>query len=337
MIRIPQRFIFPMLASFVLIGYIGVQAGWLAGLGVFILLIVIPSVYVTLVYYFGTALTVRGNLRGAIQHYSRLLKANKRFKLPINHMFVHSQRAALRNALGDIDGAIHDYSAAMDHAKQEVPALYGIRSALYLGKRQYENALQDSNRLLELEPKSEIGYANRAAARMFLGDVEGAIRDCNTGLEDIGELSASGKALLYNNRGTAHRLQEKYGDAMADYNLAMSTTLQPRQKKLIHPSVMTNQGILYYLMQEVENARVYFQQALDANPKFYKAMAGLALSRFKLGQPTEARKLWKDLLALQPRYRDPRVLQQDLNLPSEMMSDVAALQNEALGNQTAFL
>ncbi|MEL6307136.1 MAG: tetratricopeptide repeat protein [Chloroflexota bacterium] len=332
MARIPRQSFIPMLVTFFLIGYISVEWGWVAGLTMFIILIGLPSLYVVTVYYMGTALTARGDLRGAIAHYSRLLKANEQFKFPINRMFIHSQRAALRNATGDLDGAIHDYSAAMEHAKQEIPALYGIRSALYLGKRDYESALQDSTRLLELEPKSEIGYANRAAARMFLGDVEGAIRDCNTGLEDLPKLSASGKALLYNNRGTAYRLQKNYGSAMADYNLAMSASLKPRQQKLIHPSIMTNQGILYYLMQEVENARVYFQQALDKNPKFYKAMAGLALSRFKLGQATEATKLWKDLLAFQPRYRDLRVLQRDMNLPNEMMSDITTLQNETHGN-----
>jgi len=331
MLRLPRQFFVPMLVTFFLIGYISIEWGWLAGLGLFVVLIGLPSVYVVTVYYLGTALTARGDLRGAIEHYSRLLKANEDFKFPINRMFIHSQRAALRNATGDLDGAIHDYSAAMEHAKQEVPALYGIRSALYLGKRDYESALEDSNRLLELEPKSEIGFANRAAARMFLGDVEGALRDCDAGLE-LPSLSASGKALLYNNRGTAYRLQENYGSAMADYNLAMSSSLKPRQQKLIHPSIMTNQGILYYLMQEVENARVYFQQALDKNPKFYKAMAGLALSRFKLGQPSEARKLWKDLLALQPRYRDLRVLQRDMNLPTKMMTDINDLQNETHSN-----
>src|SRR5690606_38114735 len=112
-------------------------------------------------------------------------------------------------------------------------------------------------------------------------------------LEEAKHISSSGKALLYNNRGTAYRIQGEYMEAMSNYNLAMSASLQPQQKKLIHPSVMTNQGILYYLMQEIENARVYFQQALDTNPSFYKAMAGLALSRFKLGQAVEARKLWK--------------------------------------------
>lgn len=328
MIPIPRRSVFlPFMLSSFLVGYIGFVTNIWIALILFILLIGLPITYFILVYYLATAMTVRGDIQGAIKHYSRVLKASEDFKIPVNRVFLHTQRAALRNALGDIDGAIHDYTAAMQYTSQDVPALYGIRSALYLGKRDYEHALNDSERLLQLQPGSEIGYANRAAAKMFLGDVEGAIVDCTAGLEKPENLSGSGKALLYNNRGTAYRIQGDYGEAMSNYNLAMSASLQPQQKKLIHPSVMSNQGILYYMMEEIENARVYFQQALDTNQGFYKAMAGLALSRFKLGQENEARKLWKDLIALEPRYHDVHVLQQDMNLPAQMMSDVSDLIN----------
>lgn len=327
MIRIPRSVLLPMFMSLVFVGFITARTNFWVGLGALIFFIGVPSFYFISVYYLGTAMTLRGDVRGAIQHYSRIISANERYKIPVNRVFLHTQRAALRNVLGDLDGAIRDYTEAMTHSKQDVPALYGIRSALYLGKRDYENALDDSNMLLKLEPQSEIGYANRAAAKMFLGDVTGAISDCTTGLERSGQLSASGKALLYNNRGTAYRIQEDYSEAMADYNLAMSPSLKAQQKKLIHPSIMTNQGILYYLMQDIESARVYFQQALDKNPSFYKAMAGLALSRFRLEQVSEARKLWKDLIALEPRYRDVRLLQRDMNLPSQMMGDIAELVN----------
>ncbi|MGB7340770.1 MAG: tetratricopeptide repeat protein [Phototrophicaceae bacterium] len=325
MIRLPRTVFIPMLISLFFIGFIAARTNMWVGIGAFVFFIGVPSFYFISVYYLGTAMTIRGDIRGAIAHYSRIINANERFKIPVNRVFLHTQRAALRNALGDLDGAIGDYTDAMRHSKQDVPALYGIRSALYLGKRDYEHALDDSNMLLKLQPQSEIGYANRAAAKMFLGDVVGAISDCTQGLDHVEHLSGSGKALLYNNRGTAYRIQGEYEEAMSNYNLAMSAALKPQQQKLIHPSVMTNQGILYYLMQEVESARVYFQQALDKNPSFHKAIAGLALSRFRLDQVTEARKLWKDLIALEPRYRDIRTLQHDMNLPNQMMGDVAEL------------
>lgn len=331
MIRIPRSTILPMLLSAFLVTYIGLETNIWVAIALFIILIGLPLAYFVIVYYLATAMTIKGDILGAIQHYTRIIKANETFKIPVNRVYLHTQRAALRNAVGDIEGAINDYTSAIQFTQQDIPALFGIRSALYLGNRDYEHALDDSNRLLELQPKSEIGYANRAAAKMFLGDVEGAIVDCTIGLDELDRISASGKALLYNNRGTAYRIQGEYSEAMSNYNLAMSAGLQPQQKKMIHPSVMTNQGILYYLMQELENARVYFQQALDTNPSFYKAMAGLALSRFKLGQPSEARKLWKDLIALEPRYQDVGVLQRDMNLPNQMMSDVSELQDVATG------
>jgi tetratricopeptide (TPR) repeat protein len=319
------RLFMPLILTMLLIIYIGSQTNFITGIMLFVTVVLLPSSYITYVNY-GSLLVMRGDLRGAIAHYGRLLR------LPVNKIFVYTRRGALRNAIGDIDGAIADYTAAMNASKQEIPALYGMRSTLYLGKRDYEKALADSDHLLKLQPNSEIAYANRAAARMFMGDIEGAIADCDTGLESKSQQhSASGKALLYNNRGTAYRIQGNFGEAMANYNLAMSAGLDAQQKRLIHPKVMTNQGILYYLMQELENARVYFQQALDTNPSFYKAIAGLAVTRFKLGQNDEARKLWKNLMALEPRYRDVRVLQVDLNLPMQMMADVSDLMEAARG------
>jgi tetratricopeptide (TPR) repeat protein len=319
------RLFMPLILTITIIFYIASQTSILTGLILFLAFVVFPAAYIGYVNY-GSILVIRGDLRGAIAHYSRLLH------LPVNKIFVYTRRGALRNALGDMDGAIADYTSAMKASKQEIPALYGMRSTLYLGKRDYQNALADSNRLLALQPQSEIGFANRAAARMFLGDIEGAIDDCNLGLDTKAQHhSPSGKALLYNNRGTAYRIQGDFGEAMANYNLAMSAGLDPQQKRLIHPNVMTNQGILYYLMQDIENARVYFQQALDTNPSFYKAIAGLAVTRFKLGQNDEARKLWKNLMALEPRYRDVRVLQVDLNLPMQMMADVSDLMEAARG------
>ncbi|MDQ7024971.1 MAG: tetratricopeptide repeat protein [Anaerolineae bacterium] len=318
---LPKRPPIPVLPSLIftgfIIGFIAVRTNFWVGLLLFFAVIILPLALLLYVYYLGAALAIRGQFHDAIDHYSRLLN------LPINKVMIYVRRAALKNAVGDIDGAIADYSAAMKHLPKEDPTLYALRSGLYLGKREFELALADSNRLLELLPESQIGYANRAAARMFLGDAEGAIADCNIGLEK--QSSPSGKALLYNNRGTAYRITGEYTEAMANYNLAMSMSLSAPEKKMIHPSITTNQGIVYYVQQDFDNARAYFQQAVNTSPTFNKALVSLAAARYKLGQLADAQKLWLDVLKDEPRYRDSQFLLKDLNLPIEMMSDVTAL------------
>ena len=318
---LPKRPPIPLIPSLlitgIIIGFVAARTNVWVGLVLFLLVVVLPITYMTYVHYLGAVMAMRGELHDAIKHYGRVLK------LPVNKALVYARRAALKNAVGDVDGAIADYTAAMNHQSVEDPALYAIRSALYLGKREFELALEDCNRLLELLPESEIGFANRAAARMFLGDVEGAIRDCDTGLQNT--QSASGKALLYNNRGTAYRLSGEYTEAMANYNLALSTALSAQEKQMIHPSITTNQGLIYYLQRDFDNARVYFQQAINTNPTFSKALVSLAAARFKMGQLADAQKLWLDVIKAEPRYHDTHFLQQDLNLPVEMMNDVSAL------------
>jgi tetratricopeptide (TPR) repeat protein len=318
---LPKRPPIPLIPSLLLtgiiIGFVAARTNFWVGLVLFVLVVLLPVTYMTYVHYLGAVMAMRGELQDAIKHYGRVLK------LPVNKGLIYTRRAALRNAVGDIDGAIEDYTAALLHQSSPDPAVYAIRSALYLSKREFQQALEDSNHLLQLLPDSEIGFANRAAARMFLGDVEGAIRDCDTGLAK--PQSASGKALLYNNRGTAYRLSGEYTEAMANYNLAMSMALSAQEKQMIHPSITTNQGLVYYLQRDFENARVYFQQAINSNPAFHKALVSLAAARFNMGQLADAQKLWRDVVKAEPRYHDTLFLQQDLNLPIEMMGDVSAL------------
>lgn len=315
--KIPSNMMITIIVTTALVTFVAITDSVFAAL-LLLLILSLPVLYLVYVYYLGTAMALRGDIRGAIRHYSRVLK----MPVPMNRGVVYARRAALRNAVGDIDGAIHDYSEAITHVNNE-PTLYAIRSALYLGKRDFEKALEDSDRLIQLSPQAEIGYANRAAARMYLGDVEGAIRDCNTGLEQ--DNTPSGAALLYNNRGTARRMMNDFYEAMADYNLAMGMGLSAREKRMVHPSILSNQGILYYLQDEYETARSYFQKAQGVAPEFLKALAGLAVSRFKMDQVSEAQKIWMDLIKQEPRYRDQRYLQVELNWPMEMMGDAADL------------
>ncbi len=319
MLRDQSPWVPALVLTLVLIALALVNTQFAIGLLVLLVVVALPMLYMGYIYYFGASKAMRGDLRGALKHYDRVLG----WKLPMNRPALLMRRAALRNALGDAQGAISDYTAAMEKLPQVDPALYGVRAALYLGQREYENALVDSEKLLELQPLSEVGYANRAAARMFLGDTQGAIDDCTRGLEL--ENSPSGKALLYNNRGSAYRLQGEYDAAMADYNVSRSVSLPEREKIMIHPSVITNQGIVYYLQGDYENARVYFQEANALNPGFHKAVAALAAARFKLGQLSESQLLWMELLQAEPRYRDATYLQHDLHLPMQMMADIADL------------
>lgn len=315
MLNFSTRVLPVALLAFIVISLLASIFDWVVAIAVGLIAVVLPAAYISYAYYAGTSLAMRGDLKGAIKHYGRVLT------LPfINRALIHARRGALRNALGDVDGAIADYTSAMEATGREEPAIYGVRSSLYLSKHDYSNALQDSTRLLELLPNSEIGYANRAAARMFLGDLEGAIEDCTTGLN--AKTSTGGKALLYNNRGTAYRLKGEYDEAMSNYNLALNTALDPQQQMMIRPPVLTNLGILYFIMQEYDNARIYFQQAHESNPGFHKALAALAAARGKLGQDEAARKLLDDLVDLQPRYRSLARLQTDMNLPEALMEEL---------------
>lgn len=318
MSRIPRNLPY-LLVILLMVTLIGVQSNWWLAFALFFILIIAPVGYVTFVYVYPDYLLQQGKLGSAVQHYTRMLQWN----LPVNSIFLLVRRGSLWNALGNIDAAIQDYSAAIQLSKNPDPTLYGVRSALYLARRDYENALADTDRLLEHVPDAELGYANRAAAKMFLGDTAGAIEDCTAGLAV--SQSPSGKALLHNNRGTAYRLQGDYAEAMREYNLALGTRLSERERKVIHPSIITNQGILYYLEEDWDTSRALFNQAWTMGERSIKALAGLAAVLYKLDRLPEAQKTWMDLIHREPKYRDETRLQRELNLPMQMMGDVSEL------------
>ncbi|MEK6809775.1 MAG: tetratricopeptide repeat protein [Nanoarchaeota archaeon] len=80
----------------------------------------------------------------------------------------------------------------------------------------FQGAISDYNKALQIDPNYAIAYNNRGVAKMHLGDFKGAISDYNKALQ-----IDPGSPAIYNNRGIA---KENLGDligAISDYNKAL--------------------------------------------------------------------------------------------------------------------
>src|SRR5687768_7255512 len=118
---LPKRPPIPLIPSLLLtgiiIGFVASRTNIWIGLVLFVLVVILPVTYMTYVHYLGAVMAMRGELHDAIKHYGRVLK------LPVNKGLVYMRRAALKNAVGDIDGAIEDYTAALHHLSSPDPAV----------------------------------------------------------------------------------------------------------------------------------------------------------------------------------------------------------------------
>ncbi|MFB9865422.1 tetratricopeptide repeat protein [Rufibacter immobilis] len=121
-----------------------------------------------------------------IKEMSQLLK-----KEPKN-VQAYVTRAAARMELGDLYGAIKDYSAAEELSPEDKTSILIGRGNAFLEIGAYKEALKDFDAVLEKASSPEAQYG-RAAAKYFLDDLFGAMRDLD---EVVTEKPEHSKALF---------------------------------------------------------------------------------------------------------------------------------------------
>lgn len=85
-------------------------------------------------------------------------------------------RGRHREWIKDIDGAISDFTKAIELDKTELHA-YMRRAALFWEKGKLQEALADYSAAIKIEPGQVVAHANRGGLRYELGDYAGAIAD----------------------------------------------------------------------------------------------------------------------------------------------------------------
>jgi tetratricopeptide (TPR) repeat protein len=132
-------------------------------------------------------------------------------------------RALLRDRNGDHDGAIREYAAIIDmHAaepllsKTGVITVYNDRGVARLNGGDFDNAIADFNKAIEVDPKFATGYFNRGRAYFAKGNNDGAIADCSKALE-----IRPAYALAHLNRARAYRNKDNFSEAIEDFEKAI--------------------------------------------------------------------------------------------------------------------
>ena len=118
----------------------------------------------------------------------------------------------------DYDRAITDYNKAIELDPKYVLA-YNNRGRAYAdNKKDYDRAITDYNKAIELDPKYAYAYNNRGRVYAYnKKDYDRAITDYNRAIElDPKYVHA------YNNRGSAYENKKDANRAIADYNKALA-------------------------------------------------------------------------------------------------------------------
>lgn len=125
----------------------------------------------------------------------------------------------------------------------EYSKAYNNRGNIYLSRNEYDNAITDYNRALELNQNYAKVFNNRGNAYRRKKEYGKAVSDYNRALELDPNCEEA-----YNNRGNVYLIKEEYDKALADYNKALS--LDPNITQIYY-----NRGIIYLINKDYTKAQ----------------------------------------------------------------------------------
>jgi tetratricopeptide (TPR) repeat protein len=199
-------------------------------------------------YRSGISKKAKGDLDGAIADYSKAVEINPRYAE------AYANRGLARKTKGDLDGAIADYdeAIALNPRLKEAHNNRGLARQL---KGDLDEAISDFDKALEIDPHYAGAHYNLAIAARAKGDRKKAVAELTEAIEspDNDHLSET-----YNNRGTIRHEQGDTVGAVADFSKAIE--IDPKSV-----FAYANRGYALILLGKDNEAQKDFDQILKMN------------------------------------------------------------------------
>ncbi|MCM1982842.1 serine/threonine-protein kinase [Lyngbya confervoides] len=171
----------------------------------------------------------------------------------------------------DYEGAIADYTKAIELNPSWTSAYINRGFARRLA-RDYSGAIVDYTKALDLNPDSSLVYNNRGFARRLSSDNVGAIADYNKALEINKDWGSLGPWVAHTNRGVARRATGDHSGAIADYDQAI-------QIKPDYAYAYYVRGLARQVEKDYSSAIADYNKAIELDPKDSDAYFNRALAR----------------------------------------------------------
>ena len=166
----------------------------------------------------------------------------------------YNNRGIAYGEKGEFDLAIKDFNKAIE-LKSDYAFAYNNRGAVYRDKGEYDQAIEDCNEAIRLKPDYAEPYSNRGAAYRNKGDYDRAIKDYDMAIK-----LKPNFVQAYYNRGLACHEKGDFDLAINDYGKAIK--LNP---KLFHPYY--NRGNAYLRKGDFDRAIKDYSKAIELNPE----------------------------------------------------------------------
>ena len=184
-------------------------------------------------------------------------------------------RGIRRYATGDLDGAITDFTAALEIEADHEDALVN-RGIAHLVRGDPEASIADHTRAIAAHPRASGALYNRGNAHTTAGLYEKAIADYDACLALAPEFTPA-----YNGRAIVRRKSGDYAGAVADYTKVID--LRPDDAQAFN-----NRGIAHWESGNVEAALADYAEAIRLSPERTKAWFNRSVLYSKVGRLEEA-------------------------------------------------
>ena len=208
-----------------------------------------------------------------------------------NLAVTYNNRGVAYHELKQYERAIEDFSKAIELNPNLADGYYN-RGFTYHELKQYERAIEDYNKAIELNPKYAVAYNNRRNAYGEIKEHERAIEDYNKAIELNPKY-----AVAYNNRGNAYHELKQYERAIEDYNKAIE--LNPNLA-----DAYNNRGGAYGRLKQYEKAIEDFSKAIELNPKYAGAYYNRGVAYREIKQHERAIEDYNKAIELNPKDAD---------------------------------
>jgi tetratricopeptide (TPR) repeat protein len=194
----------------------------------------------------GLAATRRGDYRGAVEQFSRVLKLDPRNAVALTH------RGEVRVRLDEVDGAEADFAEALD-ADPTYAYAHVARGRLYGWAGRLEDALAEFTHALSLDPAELSARSMRGYTLIRLGRHDEGLADYDAVVE------TEGSAAALTNRAEARRLAGRLSDAIEDLTRALA--LEPGNAR-----VLLERGHTELLLGHYDSALRDLTAAVESDP-----------------------------------------------------------------------
>ncbi|MCX6251724.1 MAG: tetratricopeptide repeat protein [Bacteroidetes bacterium] len=203
----------------------------------------------------------------------------------------YSNRGIVYGNLGQWDKAIADFSRAIELDNKYLEPHYN-RGLAYCYFRKWDKATADFSQTIGIDPEFAPAYSNRGYTYNNLGQWDKSIADCSKAIEIDPKLPDT-----YFYRGFANFNIGQLNKAITDFSKAIE--IDPK-----YTDAYYNRGVAYYSLEQKDRSIADFTKVIGIDPNYKSAYYNRGVAYNNLGQWDKAIADFSKAIEIDPNYSD---------------------------------